>query len=742
MTIYINYASQEFHLQNNDVSYIFRVLEKTNQLEHLYYGKKVTHQKSYSHLIEREVRTGCNIVEDDHTSSLEHIKQEYPSYGTTDFRYPAHLIKNEHGSHVTSFQFDSYETVPGKPSLENLPATYVDEDEEAETLIITLKDHVLNVRLQLFYCIYTERPVITRHCKFINDSNHIYTLDTAMSMSVDLPDDQFDMLQLNGAWARETHLAAKPLSKGLQAVSSTRGASSHVHNPFLALKRPDTNEHSGEVYGFSLVYSGNFLAQIEVDNYDVSRVMLGINPFCFAWKLAAGQSFQTPECVMVYSSQGLNAMSQAFHTLYRDRLARGYWRDRTRPVLINNWEATYFNFNEEKVLDIATTAKDLGIELFVLDDGWFGERHDDSSSLGDWFENKDKLPNGISGLAEKIEALGMKFGLWFEPEMVSKGTKLFDQHPDWIIATPERTPSHGRNQYVLDFSRQEVVDHIYKLMDDVIGSANISYIKWDMNRYITEAYSSALPSDQQGEVFHRYILGVYQLYERLIKKYPEILFESCAGGGARFDPGMLYYAPQTWASDDTDAVERLKIQYGASMVYPLSAIGSHVSAVPNHQVHRSPSIHTRANVAYFGTFGYELDITKLTNSEQDSIRAQTAFYKEHRSLIRNGHFHRLQSPFDSNETAWMVVAKDKKEALVGYYQVLAKPSERYKRIKLTGLDPNHQYEVKQLNKTYYGDELMNIGLILAEDYTDRTSEYWSRERTGDYHSQLFVIKAV
>ncbi|MED4227159.1 alpha-galactosidase [Neobacillus cucumis] len=742
MTIKVNQQTQEFHLFNNQVSYIFRVLEKSNQLEHLYYGKRIKHRNSFKHLIEREVRPSCNMFEGDHTSSLEHINQEYPSFGTTDYRYPAHMVTNNIGSQITNYQYQTYRIIPGKPTLSNLPATYVEDNEEAETLEITLVDEVLHSKLILSYTIYANRNVICRNTKFINEGREAFYLTNTMSASVDFPDDQFEMLHLAGAWAREAHVELQRLTKGIQSIYSARGASSHAHNPFLALKRFDTTEHTGEVYGFSLVYSGNFLGQVEVDTYSVTRVMMGINPFQFKWKLNPTKSFQTPECVMVYSNEGLNGMSQTYHDLYRTRLARGFWRDKERPILINNWEATYFNFNEEKILSIAKTAKELGMELFVLDDGWFGERHDDTSSLGDWFENKEKLPNGIQGLSEKMEALGMKFGLWFEPEMVCKDTKLFKEHPDWIIATPNRRPSHGRNQFILDFSREEVVDHIFSLMDHILEKSKISYIKWDMNRYMTEPYSLGLAIDQQGELAHRYILGVYKLYERLIEKYPEILFESCAGGGARFNPGLLYYAPQAWASDDTDAVERLKIQYGTSMVYPLSSIGSHVSAVPNHQVHRITPIDTRANVAYFGTFGYELDITKLSEEEKEKVKEQTLFFKEKRQLIRNGHFYRLLNPFESNDVSWMVVSNDRKEAIVGVYKVLAKPNDKYYRLPLKGLDPDKLYKIAEKETTHYGDELMNIGIILADDYTDRAGEYWSREKAGDFSSTIFLLKEV
>ncbi|SDJ78064.1 alpha-galactosidase [Sediminibacillus albus] len=742
MPIKINNETREFHLFNNNVSYIFRVLEKSHQLEHLYYGKKVKHRGSFKHLIEREIRSSSNMFEGDLTSSLEHIKQEYPSYGTTDYRFPAHGLTNEIGSRITNFQYSSHRVIQGKPALAGLPATYTEAATEADTLEVTLIDEVIQCKLILSYTIFASRNVICRNARFINEGSEVIHLNRAMSTNIDFPDDHFEMVHLAGAWARETHVETQQLSKGVQSVYSTRGASSHVHNPFLALKRTDATEDKGEVYGFSLVYSGNFLAQVEVDTYSGARVMMGINPYQFNWTLKPQQDFQTPECVMVYTNDGLNGMSQTYHQLYRERLVRGYWRDRDRPILINNWEATYFDFDEDKILEIADTANNLGIELFVLDDGWFGERQDDTSSLGDWFENKEKLPNGISGLAEKVKEKGMKFGLWFEPEMVSKNTRLYTEHPDWIIETPNRRASHGRNQFVLDFSKPEVVEYVFAMMDNVISNAEISYIKWDMNRYITEPYSRSLDDHQQGELFHRYILGVYRLLEKIIEKHPELLIESCAGGGGRFDPGMLFYAPQTWTSDNTDAVERLKIQYGTSMVYPLSSIGSHVSEVPNHQVGRVTPLDSRANVAYFGTFGYEMDITKLNDSEKSTLKEQVNFYKQNRHLIRTGNFYRLQSPFESNETAWMVVSEDLNDVVVLHYKVLAKPNDKYHRLKLIGLDPDKLYKLKGADTTHYGDELMNIGIILADDYTDRADDYWKKEKPADFTSRLFAFQAI
>lgn len=442
---------------------------------------------------------------------------------------------------------------------------------------------------------------------------------------------------------------------------------------------------------------------------------------------------------MVYTDRGLNALSQTYHELYRERLARGYWRDRTRPILLNNWEATYFDFTEEKLVEIARKAKETGVELFVLDDGWFGKRCHEKAGLGDWIANPDRLKNGITGLAEKIDALGMKFGLWFEPEMVNKDSDLYRAHPDWIIQTPMRHASHGRYQYVLDFSRKEVVDCIYDMMAKILSEAKVSYIKWDMNRSISECYSAALPADRQGEVYHRYILGVYDLYERLTSRFPEVLFESCSSGGGRFDPGMLYYAPQCWTSDDSDAVERIKIQYGTSYCYPVSSMGAHVSVTPNHQVNRDTPLHTRANVAYFGTFGYELDLNVLSAEEQEEVKRQIMFMKEYRSLFQFGTFYRLQSPFENNISAWMVVSKDKKDAVVGWYRVLNGINMPCTRLRLKGLNPDMRYAVKGDTFAHYGDELMNCGLVTTDISSGQAEG--DEKMCQDFDSRLYILKA-
>src|SRR5699024_11156804 len=575
-----------------------------------------------------------------------------PEYGTTDFRHPAISLRQENGSKITDFTYLKHEIINGKPKLENLPATYVENNSESKTLIVTLKDDVTNVEVELLYTIFTDLPIITRSARLINKGQQIQNIENLTSLSLDLPDADYDLIQLSGAWGRERAIKERSLQQGIQSIESTRGISSHQHNPFVALKRKNADEHQGEVIGTAFVYSGNFLIQAEVDTWDVTRLQVGINPFGFEWQLKPNETFTSPETVLVYSDKGLNGMSQSFHQLFRKRLARGVWREKDRPVLINNWEATYFDFIEDKLVSIAEKAHDVGVELFVLDDGWFGERNNDYAGLGDWFVNEQRLPKGIGGLADRIRGIGLKFGLWFEPEMVNKDSQLYREHPDWIIHTPDREENHGRNQFVLNFGVNEDVNNIFNQMCAIIDESKLEYIRWDMNRPLTDVYNHRLDFSQQGEVFHRYVLGLYRLYEMLITKYPNVLFESCSSGGGRFDPGMLYYAPQTWTSDDSDAIERLKIQYGTSLLYPLSSMGAHVSIIPNHQTNRLTPIETRGNVAFFGAFGYELDLNQLTEKELTIVKNQVDFYKNYRSVIHNGTFYRLLSPFDSdNHTA-------------------------------------------------------------------------------------------
>lgn len=744
MSIIFHESSKEFHLYNDEISYIIKIL-RNGQPGHVYYGKRLNDREDFGYLVEYARRDMAPYpYEGESKFSLEHLKQEYPTYGSGDTRYPAFELEREDGSRAVDFKYKGHNIFSGKKKLEGLPATYVESESEADTLELILEDEVIHTQMILSYTIYNDLPVITKNVRFVCEHEEGITLLNCMSGCLDLPDKDYEMTELAGSWIRERHVHTRKLSYGVQSVYSMRGCSSHQFNPFLMLKRENANEFSGEVIGFSLVYSGDFLAQVEVDTYDVTRVVMGIHPNEFRWELKKGESFQTPEMVMVYSEEGSNKMSQTFHKLYRTRLARGNWRDEGRPILINNWEATYFDFNEEKILKIAEKAKELGIELFVLDDGWFGKRNIDNCSLGDWYPNLEKLPGGITGLAEKIEEMGMKFGLWFEPEMTNKDSDLFRAHPDWLLADLRRSYCHSRNQYVLDFSKPEVVDYIHAQMRKILKEAPVSYVKWDMNRAFSEVFSNGNDREHQGKVRHKYILGVYSLYERLIEEFPEILFESCASGGARFDPGMMYYAPQAWTSDNTDAVDRIKIQYGTSFAYPLSSMGSHVSASPNHQVRRSTSLDTRANVAYFGTFGYELDITRLPEEELETMKKQIAFMKKHRDLIQKGTFYRLLSPFEGTSSAWMVVSEDRSEALAAYFRVMQPANGKFERIYLKGLDAAEKYTLQEQFGAemqygdFGGDELMYAGMSVSDSAAGLAGVAW--EQQGDNFSRLFYIK--
>ncbi len=758
MGIVIHEKTNTFHLFNQQLSYICTVLPN-GHLGQLYFGKRIHDREDFSDLLEGCIRSHAALIaEDEKGYSLEHIRQEYPVYGSSDFRQGALEILQENGSRLTDFVFRGYRLQAGKPGLPGLPATFANEEGEAETLILTLGDEETGLELDLSYSMFRDEAVIARSARIRNAGSESVRITKAMSLSLDLPDADYEWMQFSGSWGRERFPANHPLAQGIQSVGSLRGHSSHQHNPFVILKRPDATELRGEAMGFSFLYSGNFLIQAEVDTYNVTRMQVGIHPVWFTWYLEPGGEFCTPEALIAWSEEGLNGLSQTLSRFYRHNLERSVWRNRPRPILINNWEATTFYFNEEKLLQIAAKAKECGVEMFVLDDGWFGGRRSDRAGLGDWYPASELLPEGIAGLSARIEAMGMKFGLWIEPEMVNPDSDLYRAHPDWVLKTPGRRMSLGRHQCVLDFSRPEVVDHVCNQIAGVIRSARISYIKWDMNRSITECYSAALPADRQGEVFHRYILGVYAMYERLIQEFPEILFESCAGGGGRFDAGLLYYAPQAWTSDDTDAAERMKIQYGTSYGYPVNSMGSHVSAVPNEQVHRLTPLKTRAEVAYFGTFGYELDLNLLTEEEIEEVKLYTEFMKRHRELLQYGTFYRLQSPFEGNIMAWMVVSEDRSEAIVGRYRLLNHPNEAYSRLRLAGLLADACYEITGPDvyaglqdsassengasgrKLRYGDELMHAGLVISEDSSGKVGPEVAV--SGDFTSMLFLLKRV
>ena len=644
MPISFKQTSMTFHLYNRELSYIIKILPEGIPVQ-LYFGAALPDRDDWDYLLEFAARPMSVHYSLNRTDmSLEHLRLEYPMSLSGDMRNGAADIRQKDGSRIAEFVYESHEIRDGKPSLEPLPACYVESADEACTLELRLWDEKIQSRLVLSYTIYENRPVICRNARIENLGSEGYILDRMMSLSLDLPDDDWEQMVLAGAWARERNIEVHPLHTGVQSIYSLRGHSSHNYNPFLCLKRRETTEQSGECFGLSLVYSGNFLAETDVNTYHTTRVSMGIHPYTFSWPLQPGESFQTPEAVLVYAQKGLNTMSQAFHGLFRERLARGRFRDEPRPLLLNSWEGIYMDVDEARVLEMAQATADLGLEMFVLDDGWFKGRDSDATSLGDWVTDSRKLPSGLGSLSRKVEDMGIQFGLWFEPEMISMDSDLYRSHPDWLMHTPGRRISTGRKQFVLDFANPEVVTYIGDAMEKILDEASISYIKWDMNRSLSEVYSLHYPADQQGTIYHRFILGVYALYDRLTKAHPEILFESCAAGGARFDPGMLYYAPQTWTSDDTDAVERLKIQYGTSMLYPISSMGSHVSAIPNHQLHRLTSLHMRFAVAIFGTFGYELDPLALTEEEKDEIRDQVRFMKKYRRLIQFGTFYLCSLP--------------------------------------------------------------------------------------------------
>ena len=532
----VDAEGREFHLHNDQLSYVLLVLDN-GALGHVYLGPSLAPGRSYGHLVPTPFHGFDNRLGDP-------VALEYPTAGTGDYRVPAIVVEHQDGSTVLDLAFAGHRLTAGKPAITGLPSTYVETDDEAATLEIDLADGPSGLVVTLLYTIFRDMPIVARSVRIRNGGSGTLRLQTAMSATVDLPDAGWDLVHLSGMWGRERMVRTRPLELGRQSVSSSRGASSHQHNPFLALRRPHTTEGDGEAIGLALVYSGNFLAEVEVEPFGTARARIGLDPETFAWKLEPGAEFLTPEAVVGWSSDGTGGLSDAFHRLFRERLARGKWRDRPRPVKVNNWEGTYFDFDADRLLAMATVAQELGIELFVLDDGWFGKRDDDTTSLGDWFVDRRKLPDGVDGLARAIEALGLRFGLWIEPEMVSERSELFAAHPDWAIGVPGRKRTEGRQQLVLDMARPEVVEHLFAALSDILGSAPISYIKWDMNRNITEPWSPALPPDRQGEFFHRYILGVYELYERLTSAFPEILFESCAGGGGRFDPGLLAFAPQ------------------------------------------------------------------------------------------------------------------------------------------------------------------------------------------------------
>lgn len=716
--IFINQAKQQFHLQTAHSSYIFHVAE-TGHLVNLYYGARLSHRDDFSVLDQRlNVLLGSSTAYADNfgSLSLDTLRLEVASYGKGDYREPQlHIEYEDDGSRTSDFLFHRYELHQHKPELIGLPATEL-SSQQACSLTLVLREPIKKIELHLHYSCFEVCDVISRSLEIINNSENNITLDSALSLCMDLPDDQYDLLHLSGKWINEAQLQRHPLARGVFKIDSKKGVSSADHNPFMALTRPNCSETDGECYGFGLVYSGNHQCSVEVSPHNMTRVMLGISPFDFRWSLAKQEKFTCPEVLMTYSKAGLNGMSQHFHHAIQQHLIPVHWHNRPRPIQVNNWEATYFDFDEKKLLKLAKKAKQLGIELFVLDDGWFGQRDSDTTSLGDYFEHSKKLPHGLAHLSEKIKALGLQFGIWVEPEMISPTSELYKKHPEWTVQSPQRSPSLGRHQLLLDMSNPQVVEYLYQQLKSVFKRANVDYVKWDHNRNFSDIYSACSSKAEQGGFAHRYVLGLYRLLHKLKADFPEVLFESCSSGGNRFDLGMLHYMPQTWTSDNTDAVARTKIQYGSSLLYPLSSMSAHVSGRPSHQVLRQTSIETRFNVAAFGCLGYQTDITKLTPFESKAVMAQINFYKQHRQLLQFGRFYRLQSPFEDNRMLWIVVNQSGDEAILGYYQTLQQSNGPLEQIRVSMLDPDRHYQINNRvqfeNIRQYGD-LINEQLPVA-----------------------------
>ena len=715
----IKYYSDKriFKLDTSGSSYIFKIGEG-GYIMGLYYGARLD-EYDVDYLTVREghdstVPLSASVP--DWRFSPDTAQMEYPAYGSGDFRLPAVRIKNAAGNSVTDCRYKSHSIYKGKKPIPGMPSTRAGED-EAETLELVCTD-VTGAEMVLIYTAYENHPVITRRTVIRNGSDVPMWVERAYSASVDFTHPEFRMLHMWGCWARERRVERRPLGHGITNISSTRGASGHYHNPFAALLAPGCTESAGEAYGFNLVYSGNFSIDAEVDAFGLTRIMCGVNPEGFSWKLEAGEEFNTPEAVMVYSSTGEGGMSRALHRFYREHLLDRKWLEKPRPVIVNNWEATYFNFDTEKLVSIAKDAAELGIDMLVVDDGWFGKRNDDRSSLGDWVTNTEKLPGGLPALAERVNALGVGLGLWFEPEMASRDSDLFRAHPDWCIHTEGRDMSIARHQYVLDLSREDVRDYIVDSLSAILSSANIEYVKWDFNRNLTE-YSSALyPEDRQGELFHRYVLGLYSILDRLTERFPDLLLEGCASGGGRYDPAMLYYFPQYWTSDDTDPIERLSIQYGTSMAYPACTMSCHVSASPNHQTGRRTPFKTRGDVAMAGVFGYELDLNNLSDREREETRRQVEEYKARRHIVMEGDLYRLVLP-EGDIASWMYVTPDKSEALVTYVRIKTMIAP-VSFLRLEGLNPDRVY-VDGDGRRYLGSTLMRAGLNMTGNRRDAES---------------------
>ena len=727
MSVTFNEEKTIFRLDTEKSTYVMGVSPE-GFLGHIYYGDRLFMEADNYLLRMEEPPYTPSVNKREKSAFLDFFPMEYPTGGIGDYRESCLNIRNAAGNMGCELHYTGHEIYKGKKGLKGLPASFATED-EAETLEITLKDADLDLEVVLSYTAFEKENVITRSVRVQNQGKEDLRIEKILSACLDMDNENFSMLSLHGTWARERHIQTGELHYGKQVISSARGESSHQEHPFIALVTNGTEQENGKVYAMHFVYSGNFMAETELCQFDNLRMTMGINPEEFSWLLTPGEEFQAPEVVIVYSGNGLGAMTRSYHDFYRNHLIRSKFKYEKRPILINNWEATYFDFNTDKLLDIAREAKKCGIEMLVMDDGWFGKRNSDNCSLGDWKVNEEKITGGLKHLVDEVNKIGLQFGIWFEPEMISPDSDLYRAHPDWAIQIQGREATQSRNQYVLDFSRPEVRDYAYECVASVLRSANIAYVKWDMNRQLSDLGSSYLPKERQQELFHRYVLGVYELQERLVTEFPDLLLENCSGGGARFDPGMLYYSPQIWCSDNTDAVERLMIQEGSALIYPLSVIGAHVSDCPNHSVGRVTPFETRGHVALAGTFGYELDITKIPEEDRALIPEQTATYNKYRHLIQQGEYYRIASYRENHKyDCWALSSQDKKEVLVTYVQVLGVPNSHSRKVFLRGFDPKVTYRLEGTEETYTGEMLMKGGFLMKD--------FW-----GDFKSRLYHFTA-
>lgn len=707
MSIFFDEKDRTFTLHTVGTTYQMQV-DPFGYLLHLYYGRKAAGCMDYLlTFYDRGFSGNPYDAGNDRTYSMDALPQEFPCVGTGDFRSAAFIVKNADGSIACDLRFRDYNIKKGKYSLSGLPAVYA-SNTEAETLEIYLEDPVTKVQAVLLYGVLPERDIITRAVKIINQGQGRICIEKIQSACLDFVSGKYDLLTFYGRHAMERNFQRTAVMHGNYVIGSRRGTSSHQYNPLLILAEQTASDNAGSCYGMSLMYSGNFKGEAEQDQYQQTRVLLGLQDEQFSYPVEPGDSFIAPEVILTYSSEGLNRLSQNLHTCIRKHVCRGKYKEEVRPILVNSWEAAYFDFTGETIYDLAVQAKEAGIEMVVMDDGWFGKRDDDNSGLGDWIVNEKKLGCTLGELIGRINALGVKFGIWIEPEMVSEDSDLYHAHPDWAFTIPGRKPGRSRNQLVLDFSRKEVVDYIFDQLCKVLDQGNVEYVKWDMNRSLSDVYSAA--ATDQGKVFHDYVLGVYDFLERLIERYPDMLIEGCSGGGGRFDAGMMYYTPQIWCSDNTDAVDRVKIQYGTSFGYPVSTVGSHVSDVPNHQTGRVTSMHTRSVVAMAGTFGYELDLGKLSSEEKKEIRVQIADYKKYAPLILNGRYYRLSNPYTDETGSWAFVSEDQQEVLLNVVVLEMHGNMTVPYVKLQGLSEDASYQEEKSGRIYSGSALMEMGI--------------------------------